>query len=71
MLKQLLQSIRTGNTLVTELSAPQITTGALLAVTSASLVSAGTERMVADFAKKGLLEKTRRRPDHSDCVHNC
>lgn len=62
-MKQLLQSIRTGNALVTDLPAPQVTTGALLVATAASLVSAGTERMVADFAKKSLIEKARSRPD--------
>jgi hypothetical protein len=70
-MKQLLQSIRTANALVTELPAPQVTTGALLVATAASLVSAGTERMVADFAKKSLLKKTQSQSDPSDCVHNC
>lgn len=62
-MKQLLQSIRTGAVLVPELLAPQMTQGALLISTTASLVSAGTERMVADCAKKSPLEKARSRPD--------
>ncbi len=37
--------------------------GRVLAQTQASLVSAGTERMVVDFAEKSMLDKARSRPD--------
>jgi predicted dehydrogenase len=35
----------------------------VLVNTAASLISAGTERMVVDFARKNLLQKARSRPD--------
>ncbi len=43
--------------------APQIADGHLLVAVRASLVSAGTERMVTAFAEKSLLAKARARPD--------
>src|SRR5262249_16378038 len=43
--------------------APQLLSGSVLVQTITSLVSAGTERMVVEFANKGLLAKARSRPD--------
>lgn len=62
-MKQLVQSVRTGETRVADLPAPQVQTSSLLVQTAVSLVSAGTERMVVEFANKGLLAKARSRPD--------
>ena len=62
-MKQLLQNLRTGETSVVEVPAPQPGAGAVLVRTCASLVSAGTERMVVEFAEKSLLGKARSRPD--------
>jgi threonine dehydrogenase-like Zn-dependent dehydrogenase len=62
-MKQLLQNMRSGKTMVAEVPCPQARPGTALVRTAASLVSAGTERMVVEFAEKNLLDKARSRPD--------
>lgn len=62
-MKQLLQDARTGDLTVTEVPAPQLLPGCVLVRTAASLVSAGTERASAEFARKNLLAKAKARPD--------
>jgi predicted dehydrogenase len=62
-MKQVLQNLRSGETTVVEVPAPKSQPGMALVKTSASLVSAGTERMLVDFASKSLLGKARSRPD--------
>ena len=62
-MKQLVQDWKVGSVQVLEVPPPQLTAGQLLVRTRASLISAGTERSVVDFAEKSLLEKARARPD--------
>jgi predicted dehydrogenase/threonine dehydrogenase-like Zn-dependent dehydrogenase len=62
-MKQVIQSFKTGALSVDDVPAPQLPAGSILVHTRASLVSAGTERMVVDFAEKNLLQKARSRPD--------
>lgn len=62
-MKQLLQYIKNGKTVVEEVPIPTPHEGQALVKISASLVSAGTERMVVEFAEKGYLGKARSRPD--------
>ncbi len=62
-MKQLLQNMRDGKTVVEEVPAPTVRAGTALVRTAASLVSAGTERMVVEFAEKSLVGKARSRPD--------
>ena len=62
-MKQLLQNMRSGKTAVAEVPIPTPQAGETLVRTVASLVSAGTERMVVEFAEKSLLGKARSRPD--------
>ena len=62
-MKQVLQNLRSGVTQVADVPMPQAQPGMALVRTSASLVSAGTERMLVDFAGKSLLGKARTRPD--------
>lgn len=62
-MKQLLQNIRSGETSVVEVPIPTPQDGEVLVCTAASLVSAGTERMLVEFAEKSLLGKARSRPD--------
>ncbi len=62
-MKQILQNMRSGETLVAEVPVPTPQPGEALVRTAASLVSAGTERMVVEFAEKSLLGKARSRPD--------
>src|SRR3990172_7596173 len=62
-MKQLLQNIHSGETEVVEVPIPQIQPRMALVRTQVSLVSAGTERMLVDFAGKTLLGKAISRPD--------
>jgi len=62
-MKQLLQNMHTGETIIEEVPVPNPQKGEALVRTAASLVSAGTERMVVEFAEKSLIGKARSRPD--------
>ena len=62
-MKQLLQNMRDGATRIEEIPVPQARPGMALVRNAASLVSAGTERMVVEFAEKSLVGKARSRPD--------
>ncbi len=62
-MKQLLQNLKNGKTTVEDVPAPAPRAGMALVKTAASLVSAGTERMVVEFAEKSLVGKARSRPD--------
>jgi predicted dehydrogenase/threonine dehydrogenase-like Zn-dependent dehydrogenase len=62
-MKQLLQNLRDGKAVVEEVPVPTARAGMALVKTAASLVSAGTERMVIEFAEKSLVGKARSRPD--------
>ncbi|MCC6148059.1 MAG: bi-domain-containing oxidoreductase [Anaerolineaceae bacterium] len=62
-MKQLLQYMRNGETVIVNSPIPAVRPGTALVKTAASLVSAGTERMVVEFAEKSLLGKAQARPD--------
>lgn len=62
-MKQLLQNIKTGKSTVEDVPIPTPREGQALVKVEASLVSAGTERMVVEFAEKSLVGKARSRPD--------
>jgi predicted dehydrogenase/threonine dehydrogenase-like Zn-dependent dehydrogenase len=62
-MKQLLQNIKNGKSIVEDVPIPTAGAGQALVKVEASLVSAGTERMVVEFAEKSLVGKARSRPD--------
>ncbi len=62
-MKQVLQNMRDGKTTVTEVPVPTPGPGQALVKVAASLVSAGTERMLVEFGGKSLVGKARSRPD--------
>lgn len=62
-LKQVLQSYRTGELRIADVPVPQCLSGGVLVRTRYSVISAGTERMLAELAKKNLVAKARARPD--------
>src|SRR6202521_1539367 len=62
-MKQLLQQVSGGEIEVVDVPAPKLLAGCVLVRTAASLVSVGTERASAEFARKNLLQKARMRPD--------
>lgn len=62
-MKQLIQNLNTGETLLDDVPAPQVRPGQVLIQTRRSLVSLGTERMLVEFGKANLLAKVRQQPD--------
>ena len=62
-MKQLLQNVKNGKSVVEDVPVPTPREGQALVRVGASLVSAGTERMVVEFAEKSLVGKARSRPD--------
>jgi predicted dehydrogenase/threonine dehydrogenase-like Zn-dependent dehydrogenase len=66
--KQVLQNLANGDTMLVEAPAPASTPGALIIATTRSLVSAGTERMLVSFGRGGLLEKVRQQPEKVQMV---
>ncbi len=62
-MRQLLQNVQTGESLLADVPAPQPRDGFVQVRVAASLVSAGTERMVVEFGRKNILDKARSRPD--------
>ena len=69
-MKQIFQSLASGNCDLPELPAPAVPPGQVLIRSSCSLVSAGTERMLVDFGKANWLEKARLQPDKVHQVVN-
>jgi len=59
----LLQSLADGSTQLVDVPVPAATGVSLVVESRASVVSAGTERMLVDFGRAGWLEKARRQPD--------
>ena len=62
-MKQILQDLGSGQTIVADVPMPRTKAGYLLIETQASLISAGTERMLVDFGRSGYLEKARQQPE--------
>ena len=62
-MKQIIQNMKSGETILTEVPAPGIQAGQVLIRTRKSLVSLGTERMLVEFGKANLLQKARQQPD--------
>lgn len=62
-MKQVLQNLRTGETLVEEVPSPHVGPGSVLIRTRSSLISAGSERMIVEFGKASLIAKARSQPD--------
>lgn len=62
-MKQVLQSLKTGETCVADIPCPSLKRGQLLIQTTQTLVSAGTERMLVEFGKAGWIDKARQQPD--------
>lgn len=62
-MRQILQSLKTGDIELAEVPVPRVKPGALLIQTSRSLISLGTERMLLNFGKAGWVDKARQQPD--------
>ena len=62
-MRQLTQSMRTGELKLEEVPVPAAAPGQLVIRTSRTLISQGTEKMLVDFANASLLEKARQQPE--------
>lgn len=62
-MKQILQSLKNGRTQVVDVPCPAVQRGELLIRTLNTLVSTGTERMLVEFGKAGLIKKAHQQPD--------
>jgi predicted dehydrogenase/threonine dehydrogenase-like Zn-dependent dehydrogenase len=62
-MKQIIQSLKTGQTKVKEIPVPRSALGSLLIKTSKTLISTGTERMLVEFGKAGLIKKASLQPE--------
>lgn len=62
-MKQILQNLKTGKTELVEVPVPGAKSVHIVILTRASLVSAGTERMLVEFGKANLLDKARQQPE--------
>jgi predicted dehydrogenase/threonine dehydrogenase-like Zn-dependent dehydrogenase len=62
-MKQVLQSLKTGETQVVDVPTPRVQPGHLLIATRRTLISAGTERMLVEFGNANLLQKAMSQPE--------
>lgn len=61
-MRQILQNLGNGETILADVPAPRPGPRELLIASQRSLVSAGTERMLVEFGKAGLIGKARQQP---------
>lgn len=62
-MKQIIQDLKNGNTILEEVPAPIVRPGQVLIQTTRSLVSLGTERMLVEFGKANFIQKAKQQPD--------
>lgn len=62
-MKQVLQSLSNGATRLADIPSPMVGAKQLMIGTTASLISAGTERMLVEFGRANWIEKARQQPD--------
>lgn len=62
-MKQIIQDLKSGATVLEEVPVPQVKPGYVLIRTTRTLVSLGTERMLVEFGKANLIDKARQQPD--------
>ncbi len=62
-MKQIIQSFKTGETILEDVPAPVVKKGQVLIRTTRSLVSLGTERMLVEFGRANMLQKAMQQPE--------
>ena len=62
-MKQIIQNLKNGNTVLEEIPAPLIRRNHILIKTRRSLVSLGTEKMLVEFGKGNIISKARQQPE--------
>ena len=69
-MKQIIQDLSSGDTILEDIPAPLVKPGHVLIQTTRSLVSLGTERMLVEFGKSNLFQKAKQQPDKVKEVFN-
>lgn len=69
-MRQIIQDLKSGDTMLEEVPVPRIGTGKILVRTHRSLVSLGTEKMLVSFGQANLLDKARQQPERVKEVIN-
>ena len=69
-MKQILQNLSNGETLLVDVPCPKNTKLNILIATNKTVVSAGTERMLVDFGKASYINKAKQQPDKVKMVLN-
>ena len=62
-MKQIIQDLKKGNTILEEVPVPIVKSGHILIKTTKTLVSLGTEKMLVDFGKANFIQKAKQQPD--------
>lgn len=62
-MKQIIQDLKDGKTILEEVPVPSVKSGQVLIETTRSLVSLGTERMLVEFGKANYFQKAKQQPD--------
>lgn len=62
-MKQIIQNLRNGDTLIENVPAPKVKRGHVLIKTTRTLISLGTEKMLVEFGQAGLISKARQQPE--------
>ena len=62
-MKQILQNLGNGETILADVPCPRRSSGSVLAQTTRTLVSLGTEKMLIVFGKGSWIAKAKSQPD--------
>lgn len=62
-MKQIVQDLKSGETILEEVPVPLVKKGMVLIKTHRTLVSLGTERMLVNFGKANYIQKARQQPE--------
>lgn len=69
-MKQIIQSVKTGETILENVPIPRVGSGKVLIKSHCSLVSLGTEKMLVSFGQASLIGKARQQPERVKEVIN-
>ena len=69
-MKQIIQDLKSGKTILENIPTPGIKTGYVLIQTKNTLVSLGTEKMLVNFGKASYVDKARQQPEKVKQVLN-
>ena len=62
-MKQIVQNLRSGVLELLDVPCPRVSAGHLLIQSRATVISAGTERMLVEFGRAGMVSKARQQPE--------